>query len=325
MRRREAVSSSAIEGTYASIDELFRLKADERSAAPSPDTREVRNYVVALDHGVKRLDELPICLRLMRELHERLMRGVTPAHGGRLAPGEFRQSQNWIGDPSSTVATARFVPPPPNEVMPALDELERYINDLAPPSLPRLVRVALVHYQFETIHPFADGNGRVGRLLIPLMLARIDAHRHPLLFMAPYFEHHRDEYIDRMYNASLAGAWRPWLDFFLRGVIEEASDAIGRIRTLNEVLSEFRSRLKNVGAKANTLLMVDRLLEMPYFTIPAIQAAIRVSYPTAKWIAQMLVLVGIAKEVEGSRPRLFVASDIMSVLNRPFEPRSGPG
>ena len=207
--RREAVLSGRIEGTQASLSDLFFFEASGAADPAVPDVREVSNYVKALEHGLARLDALPISLRLIREIHAKLMEGVRGEH---LTPGEFRRSQNWIGAPGCTLMEAIFVPPPEEEMMECLGELEKYLHE--PSALLPLVRLALVHYQFETIRPFLDGNGRIGRLLITLLLCAEGLLSEPLLYLSAYFERHRQDYYRCLLDVSHAGQWSHWISFF---------------------------------------------------------------------------------------------------------------
>ena len=221
--RREAVLSCRIEGTQATLGEVMIAEAAATYHAGADDVEEVGNYVTALEYGLRRLEALPLSLRLVRELHERLMRGV---RGDIAAPGEFRRTQNWIGRPGCTLNDASFVPPPPAELMSCLGAWEGYLHDDA---LPPLVHAALTHAQFEAIHPFLDGNGRVGRLLITLLLVERDVLPAPLLYLSAYFEATRDEYYARLMGVTEQGEWEEWLTYFLRGVALQSQDALNRI------------------------------------------------------------------------------------------------
>src|SRR5436309_11963912 len=232
--RREAVLSSRIEGTKASLSDLLLDEMENAASVPreEDDVREVRNYVVALEYGIKRLRDLPLSLRLVRELHARLMKGV---RGERATPGEFRRSQNWIGPPGSTPATAPYVPPPPEHMQEALADWERFLHERD--KLPDLIQCALMHEQFEAIHPFLDGNGRVGRLLITLFLIERGRLSQPLLYLSAYIERHRSEYYDRLQAVRTDGDWKGWLHFFLAGIEEIAREAVrlaGKLMDLRE-------------------------------------------------------------------------------------------
>src|ERR1041385_1874428 len=220
--RREAVLSSKIEGTQATLGELLAAEAGAAVDRSPEDLREVGNYVVALEHGISRLKKLPLCVRLTRELHEELMTGV---QGHQAAPGRFRKIQNWIGKPGSTIATASYIPPPPGEVDPYLATWERFLHES---TLPPLVTIALAHYQFEAIHPFLDGNGRVGRLLITLFLIERQILPTPLLYLSAFFEASRRDYYDGLRAISERGAWNDWLEYFLLGVARMSEDVFSR-------------------------------------------------------------------------------------------------
>jgi Fic family protein len=222
--RREAVLSSRIEGTQATLGELLAAEAGAVVDRSPDDLREVGNYVSALEFGVKRLKTLPLSLRLVRELHDKLMRGV---RGGHATPGEFRRTQNWIGPAGCTLANATYVPPPPDELMNCLSEWEKALRDA---SLPPLVHAAIIHSQFEAIHPFLDGNGRVGRLLITLLLIDRDVLPAPLLYLSAYFEATRREYYDRLLGVTQRGEWGAWIEYFLNGVARQSEDAVSRAR-----------------------------------------------------------------------------------------------
>jgi Fic family protein len=308
--RHEAVMSSQIEGTVARLEDLLRFEVDPSEEDRVPDVREVANYVAAIDHGMSRLAELPICLRLMREMHDRLLRDV---RGEDRRPGEFRQCQNFIGRRGQTAAEARFVPPPVPEMKAALDDLERYIH--APGELPVLVQLALIHYQFETIHPFMDGNGRVGRLLISLLLCERGCLPAPLLYLSAYLERHRDAYMDHLLRVSQTGAWEEWLRFFLRGMAEQARDAIQRSHRLLDLWQGYRNRLSSARAPALLLKLVDALFELVAITIPRAGQLLKVTPRSAQQNVEKLEKAGIVKEVTGKpRHRIYVAHEIVAAL-----------
>src|SRR6266436_2538381 len=232
--RREAVLSSRIEGTQATLGELLAAEAGVAVERSPADLREVGNYVTALEYGLKRLKALPLSLRLVQELHEKLMSGV---RGDRASPGEFRRIQNWIGRPRSTIENAIYVPPPTQYLMECLGAWEKFLHDT---SLPPLVQVALAHYQFEAIHPFIDGNGRVGRLLITLFLVERTILPTPLLYLSAFFEARRQEYYRGLREVTERGEWEPWLEYVLNGVARQSEDALRRAQRINEKLSAWR-------------------------------------------------------------------------------------
>ena len=311
--RQEAVLSSRIEGTRTTLSELLM---DEVAAAPPErdpaDLREVRNYIDALEYGLARLDELPLSLRFVRELHERLMRGVRGAH---TTPGEFRRSQNWIGSPGSTLATATYVPPPVDEMMRALADWELFLHDRT--SLPDLVQCALMHEQFEAIHPFLDGNGRVGRLLITLFLSERGRLTQPLLYLSAYIEAHRSEYYDALLRVRTDGDWRGWLLFFFTGVRETAVRAASQARELTRMREAYRQK---ATGRPKALALVDEVLGAPYITVAEAQRLLGVTNPTARAAVETLVQIGLL-EVVGDRKwrRLYVARPVMDVLRAPMD------
>ncbi len=306
--RREAVLSSRIEGTQASLSDVL---IDELSAEPSKDTDvgEVRNYVAALEFGIARLAELPLSLRLVRELHERLMRGV---RGDKSTPGEFRRSQNWIGPSHSTPATAPYVPPPVQEMHACLDAWEKFLHERG--AMPDLVQCALIHEQFEAIHPFLDGNGRVGRLLITLFLVERERLSQPLLYLSDYVEAHRQEYYDTLRRVRTHADWNGWLRFFLAGVAETAADAQRQVTHLIELREKYRNEMRG-AARAQQL--VDALFTNPYLSVVRARKLLNVTYPTANNAIAQLERAGILQEVTGRKwGRMFVAADVLAAIDR---------
>jgi Fic family protein len=311
--RREAVLSSRIEGTQASLSDLFFFEASGAADPAVPDVREVSNYVKALEHGLARLDALPISLRLIREIHAKLMEGVRGEH---LTPGEFRRSQNWIGAPGCTLMEAIFVPPPEEEMMECLGELEKYLHE--PSALPPLVRLALVHYQFETIHPFLDGNGRIGRLLITLLLCAEGLLSEPLLYLSAYFERHRQDYYRSLLDVSRAGQWSHWISFFLRGVAEQSRDALHRSTRLRDLREAYRQKLQATRASGVLLQMTDELFANPAMTIAYAAKRLNITQRAASLNVDKLVKAGIVQEVTGQqRYRVYVATEIINISEMP--------
>ncbi|HRQ38181.1 MAG TPA: Fic family protein [Chloroflexota bacterium] len=309
--RREAVLSSRIEGTRASLTDLYAYEAVQLSLFEFPaDVQEVRNYVQTLAYGLERLATLPVSLRLMRELHERLMTGV---RGEQWTPGEFRRSQNWIGPPGSTLETATYIPPPVEQMHLALHDLETFIH--ATDNLPPLVKLGLVHYQFEAIHPFLDGNGRVGRLLMSLLLADWDLLPQPMLYLSAFFEEHRQAYYEHLLAISQRGDWESWLLYFLRGVYTQAHDSIRRIRHLQALRDTYREQFQTARAAARLLQVIDTLFVQPIFTISQISEAIQINYPTAQRYVNQLEEARIVQEITGqSRNRVYRAGQIMAAI-----------
>lgn len=317
--RREAVLSSRIEGTQADLADLYAYEAGQlplpgMEAPPEADIREVLNYVNALEYGLKRLETLPVSLRLMRELHERLLAGV---RGERATPGEFRRTQNWIGSPGCTLNEATFVPPPVPQMYECLDALEKYLHsqDVYPP----LVRLAFVHYQFEAIHPFVDGNGRIGRLLISLLLVQWQLLPLPLLYLSAYLYRYRQDYYDLLLGVSERGDWRTWLLFFLRGVAGQARDAVQRTRELQDLREDWHRRLSQARTSALTLRLVDALFVSPILTIPQVQRLLQVgSYHSARKTVEKLVSAGILQqEGEVTYGKVYIAAEILRIVHNP--------
>jgi Fic family protein len=311
--RREAVLSSRIEGTRASLSDIL---LDEMQAevpdGDEADVGEVRNYVAALEHGVKRLRKLPLSLRLVRELHARLMKGV---RGDRATPGEFRRSQNWIGPRGSTPATALYVPPPPAPMQQLLSGWERFLHERG--KHPDLIQCALMHEHFEAIHPFLDGNGRVGRLLITLFLIERERLSQPLLYLSAYIEANRQDYYDLLQRVRTHCDWTGWLLFFLTGVTETARDAIRRADDLMALREKFRGRLKD---KPKAIALLDELFLNPYITVARAVKMLKVSNPTARQTVSLLVRAGMLKEISGRKwGQLYLAGPIMKVIEKAGE------
>jgi Fic family protein len=309
--RREAVLSSRIEGTRASLVDVYHYEAAQLAFfEDSSDVREVHNYVRALDYGLKRLKTLPVSLRLIREMHGILMEGVRGEH---LTPGEFRRSQNWIGAPGSTIESATIVPPPVDEMHQALDALEKFMH--SPSYVSKLARAGLIHYQFEAIHPFLDGNGRVGRLLVILLLTEWGMISQPLLYLSAFFEAHRLDYYDRLLRVSQRGDWENWLLFFFRGLSSQALDAITRIERLVNLRTAYQERLRKERAAERLLLALDEIFERPILNIRQLEAALDVPYRTAQRYVESLEKIGILREVTGqARNRLYQADEILQLL-----------
>jgi len=309
--RREAVLSSRIEGTRASLVDLYQYESAQLSYLEDiPDVREVHNYVRAMDYGLERLKTLPVSLRFVREIHGILMEGVRGEH---LTPGEFRRSQNWIGPPGSTIQSATLVPPPVDEMHQALDNLEMFIH--APSDIPQLVRAGLIHYQFESIHPFLDGNGRIGRLLVILLLIKWGLISQPLLYLSAFFETHRPEYYDHLLAVSQDGEWENWLIFFLKGISSQSQDAINRIERLGQLRSAYQDQLRAERAASRLLQTLDVLFERPILNIRQLESALGVPYRTAQRYVERLLDIGILREVTGrERNRVYRADEIVKVL-----------
>jgi Fic family protein len=309
--RREAVLSSKIEGTQASLSDVVLLEAGLPSARGAEgDVREVLNYARALEFALHPQGQLPVSLRLIRQLHEILMTGVRGAVPGK-TPGEFRRSQNWIGPPGCSLEEATFIPPREEEMNQALFALESYLhsNDKLPP----LLRLALIHYQFEAIHPFLDGNGRVGRLLVSFLLCEWELLAQPLLYLSAFFERRQSEYYDRLLRVSLHGEWGAWVAFFLEGVSVESRDAVERSQRLRALRDDYRARLQKARASALPLRLVDALFDRPALTVRQARELLGVTYPAARGNLDKLVAAGIL-EPRPSHPKTYLATEIVRLL-----------
>ena len=310
---REAVLSSQIEGTQASLSDLAFFEASGHEV-PRSDALEVFNYLKALQHGIDMLKDLPICLRLIREVHERLLRGV---RGKERLPGKFRTIQNYIASPGSRIEEARFVPPPPREMERAMNDLEKYVNGKHEGrALPPLVRIAMVHHQFETIHPFEDGNGRIGRLLVTLMLCAEKLIHVPMLYLSAYFERSRKDYYDLLLAVSQEGNWEQWLRYFLRGVTLQSRDALHRAQQLTTLWKRYRDKLQSEPcSSALGLKLVDEIFLVPMVTARRAEQRLGVTFRSAIQTIERLVANGILEEMTGrARNRVFVAREIISLL-----------
>lgn len=308
----EAVASSRIEGTQASLSELFYFEAATETRIPSDDVQEVFNYLNALNYGLKRLENFPLSLRLVRELHEHLMTGV---RGGtpNMTPGEFRRSQNWIGPAGCNLNDATFVPPPTDHLMQVLGDWELFLHEK---NLPILIQCALMHYQFETIHPFLDGNGRVGRLLITLFLCERNVLPSPLLYLSAFFEQHRDEYYDRLLAVSQVGDWEGWLKFFLRGVITQSNHATESSKRIFALRETYREQLHMQRASSSTLRVLELVFTRLYVNPQQISRLLDISFNTAQNSILKLETEGILEEITGQkRNRIYMARQLLRLLN----------
>jgi Fic family protein len=314
--RKEAVLSSQIEGTQSSLSDLLLFETDEVPGVPMDDVTEVSCYVSAMNYGLERLKEFPLSLRLMREIHERLM---AHGRGSNKLPGEFRTSQNWIG--GSRPGNARFVPPPPERLMEALGPLEKFLHDESV-KLPVLIKAALAHVQFETIHPFLDGNGRLGRLLITFILCVEGVLKEPLLYLSLYFKSHRDEYYDHLQSVRETGSWEEWVIFFLTGVIETANQAIATAQAIMLLFEQDRSKIEHSNKSAASILTVYHYLQRsPITNTTKIRDACEISLPTVMRSMSALEGFGIVKEVTGKeRNKVFIYDKYISLLSAGTEP-----
>jgi len=306
---REAVLSSKIEGTQATLtDMLVHEVADQ---ADHKDRQEVQNYINALQYGIQRLNDLPLSLRLIKEMHEILMRGV---RGNTAAPGEFRRTQNWIGAPGSTLLTAKFVPPTPDELTPALSAFELFLHDR---TLPPLVHAALCHYQFEAIHPFLDGNGRVGRLLIILLLIEQKLLSAPLLYISAFFEATRTDYYRYLYEVSASGNWYDWLIYVLNGIALQSADALSRTERITALISTWHNMVQSKPS-APVYEVIQRLAANPFVNAKTIAITCNIAFTTAQRIIQELERLEIVTQTTpGKRDRLYCAKQILAILDEP--------
>ena len=308
--RHEAVLSSQIEGTQSTLEDVLAFEAQGTSNDTPKDVEEVVNYVRAMNHGLRRLDELPLSLRLLCEIHGELMHNV---RGGEKTPGAFRTSQNWIGPDGSSLATASFVPPPPHELMNTLGDLEKFLHD-GKTSVPLLIRCGLAHAQFETIHPFLDGNGRVGRLLITLILCEERALSRPLLYLSVFLKANRAEYYDRLTAIREHGHWEQWLKFFLRGISQTAKAAT---RTATDIVHMREAHRSAVVKSAKTLKLLDSLLQQPVTSPKRIAEIVGCTHPTAVKLARDLEARGWLHEVTGfERNRLYRYQPYLALFHR---------
>jgi Fic family protein len=313
---REAVLSSRIEGTQATIFDLYAYKAAQLALpgmADDPqrsDVTEVANYVRALEFGLEQLGTYPLSLWFIRELHRHLLEGV---RGEQQRPGEFRQAQNFIGIPRSTISTARYVPPPVHELSALLNAFERFVQD--DDRYPALLRLALIHYQFEAIHPFLDGNGRVGRLLISLLLSHWGLLAQPLLYLSAYFERHRIDYYDLLLRVSQVGDWSAWIMFFLHGVEQQARDAFNRAAQLEHLQATWRTRLTAERAAPSLVQLAEHLFAFPILSIPDAERLLGTTYRTARLNVLKLVEGGYLQPWSNQAyRRAYVAADIMRIV-----------
>lgn len=324
--RREAVLSSRIEGTQATLGELLEAEAGAAVERSPDDLREVGNYVAALEYGIRRLDKLPLSLRLILELHDRLMKGV---RGERATPRELRRSQNWIGAPGCTLAQASYVPPPPAALLDCLSSWEKFLHERG---TPPLIQAALAHYQLEAIHPFLDGNGRVGRLFITLFLVERNILPTPLLCLSAFFEATRRDYYDLLNGVSVRGDWESWLIYFLNGVARQSEDALSRAARINKLLESWRiqasrsspgpqgRRKFTEGGRPSPVpvMLVDMVASNPFITINRAAEQLGVAFTTAQRGIEKLEKLGIVVRTSASkRDRVYCAKAILKILEEP--------
>lgn len=318
--RKEAVLSSQIEGTQSTLSDLLRFETEAQAGQPIDDIREVSNYVDAMMHGLERLKEMPLSLRLIREMHERLLQS---GRGGAKSPGEFRRSQNWIG--GTRPGNALFVPPPTTELDTCLDALERFMHE-DESRLPALIKAGLLHVQFETIHPFLDGNGRIGRLLVTLYLCVNGVLRKPLLYLSLYLKTHRNDYYRLLQEVREQGAWVAWLDFFLAGIADTANQAFDAATRIVDLFKEDRERITAESDRAGSALRVHDLFQQnPFLTANQLVERTGPSAPTVNAVLSDLERLGAVEEITGRRRgRVFNYSRYLAILSEGTEPLSSP-
>jgi Fic family protein len=310
--RREAVLSSRIEGTQASLSDLFLFEAAKTAPRASSDVMEVSNYVIAMRHGLKKLPELPLSKRLMREIHDKLMEGV---RGQEQTPGEFRNRQNWVGPKNCRLEDAIYVPPPVDEMDALLDDWEKFAHLRT--QMPPLIQCAILHSQFESIHPFLDGNGRIGRLLITLFLCERGHLSQPLLYLSGYLERNRGEYYERLQQVREIGDWTGWVEFFLLAVAQQSADAIECANRILKLKETYRDRLQKKWSSAAVLTLLDGLFLNPYVTVGIAADRMGVSYNSAQSALDKLAKLKIIKEITGQkRNRIYCAEELLHEIER---------
>ncbi len=308
---KEAVLSSRIEGTQATLEDMLTDAAGAQVERHDDEVQEVKNYLIALDYGIQRIDDFPLSLRVIREIHEKLMQGV---RGGHATPGEFRRSQNWIGVPGCTLLTAKYIPTAPEELGNVLAALENYLHNK---TLPNLVHNALCHYQFEAIHPFLDGNGRTGRLLITLLLAQRNVLTTPILYLSAFFEATRTDYYRYLYNVSAYGNWQEWLIYFLHGVASQSEDVLSRIERIQKLINDWQQQISKDSSKAPGLIIAG-LSTNPILTITQTAQTLGIAFTTAKRAIDKLEDLGIIQETTaGKKDRVYCATRILDILQEP--------
>jgi Fic family protein len=308
---REAVSSSRIEGTVTTLSDVLAAHAGVTVETNIEDLKEVNNYISAMEYGIARLKDLPLSVRLLREIHAKLMTGV---RGDHATPGQLRRSQNWIGPAGCTLATATYVPPPPEYLDECLGEFENFLHEK---TFPPLIQIALAHYQFEAIHPFLDGNGRVGRLLITLFLIERKILPTPLLYLSSFFETTRKEYYARLMAVTQDGDWMGWLHYFLNGVARQSEDAISRACRLNQLLDVWRKKTAELSTPLPRQL-IDVLASNPYIVIKQASKSMDIPYTTMQRAIKKLEELSIIDEISGTkRDRVYCATSILKILEEP--------
>ncbi len=312
---KEAVLSSKIEGTQASLSDVLKFKAEEIDEGKhikkkeTGDIREVANYITALEYGLDKIKTSDIDFSLIKKMHGILLHKV---RGQDKEPGKFREMQNWIGRHGTPIEQARYVPPAPQALIKPLHDFVRYTKET---KIPLLIQVALMHYHFEAVHPFRDGNGRIGRLLISLFLCKRKVLSQSLLYLSAYFEKNREEYYDKLLDVSKKSSYEDWIKFFLKGVKEQSDDALKRARKLVSLREQYHSKLREIGAVHNSSKVLDKLFENPFISISKIRKFLGVPFPTAKRAISVLIELGIVKEITGRRRnKIYCAKEILRIL-----------
>ena len=311
--RKEAVLSSQIEGTQASLIDVLEFESQTLQPNNPQDVAEVVNYIAAINYGLERLERLPVSLRLIKEIHQELMKNV---RGAERNPGEFRRTQNWIGSQGCSLKDATFVPPPPPEMQKALNNLEEFLHESIP--LPALIKIGIAHAQFETIHPFLDGNGRTGRLLITFLLCQQNILKYPLLYISYYFKKYRTEYYAHLQSVRDRGDWEDWLKFFLKGVYEVAQEASGTARRIVAMKEEHRQLLidKFDRRAANAITLIENMYSKPIVNLEQVQEIVQISYQNANNLVKDLCDVGLLREITGQkRNRAFAYAPYLDVFD----------
>ena len=322
LQRHEALLSSAMEGTFSTANALALAEADADQYVDEA-TKEVRNYIRAFDYAQKALEELPISNRLIKGTHQTLLSGLTTIRGANKRPGEYKSQQNFIGGRTRRIEDARFIPPPPHETEIAMADLERYLNRNSSNGVPPIIDAGLMHYQFETIHPFADGNGRVGRILIPIFLMQKQVLESPLLYISPAVEGSKEEYADLMLAVSKHGHWTAWLVFFLNAVISACSKTAETIGRLVALKNEFRRKIAVSGGSARYSAIADRLFTSPVISSPEAAEFLGVSYPAAQNALGKLVELGILYELQyTSHPKRFICTPVLDITDPPEDAKA---
>lgn len=315
LQRQEALMSSSMEGTYTTASALVLADADEDKYVDAA-ALEVRNYIRAFNYAEDQLDNIPLSNRLIKGVHQTLLQNLPQGRGANMRPGEFKDSQNFIGGQGRDIEKARFIPPPPNETIEAMGLLEKYLNRDNPAGITPLIDVALFHYQFETIHPFNDGNGRVGRIMIPIFLMSKGVIDKPLLFVSPSVEGRKDEYVDSMLDVSKTGNWNGWIKFFLQALIDACEAATKTIARLIALRDDFRTRMANAKMSAKNIMIADQLFISPVLSVPDAADLMKVTYASAKNTVDKMIELEILSELDfTSQPKQFICLDVLKATD----------